>query len=831
MTLRKFAGIAIRVLVIPVTLITILIGVLSYADVSLPLERMRKAFVTTASELTGREVRIDGEVRLAISFFPTLVVDQLHIANEAGWEADDIISVEEVRVQIALMPILSGKLEFKEIAAERVLVNLEQDADGRKNWSLAKAENEQVTDAAFDVDTEPKKQRTGEQITIDEFSLTDVTINYHDEKLGRGFTDRIDRLQINTHDRSRLTASLSGTTEDTAYSFTASSDLMRNLVKNAPWRLNAQGQVGGHPVTLAANIDTSHGVVDGQIEMIAQDVHGGKILDWLGITKELDLFSKGLRIKADLNGGSLHDIVHQSNFSVELTNGYMNLHSHVDNKFKTARFENATIEANNSQDLKVAFNGKIDQEPVEFVFRSNPLGAFFKGIDKVKLELAAKLARAELKLHGDVMLPVSSRTFSIDMSVNGEHLGQWNSLIASQLPPLGPYSLTGRFDMKPKGFHISNLKAVVGHSDLGGTIDIDITKERPLWNMRLVSEEFQIDDFDVEGFSLIPGEGDKEMASDTSARQKTIEMMEKADKSLDKPHYSDHLDADITLEAKHVLSGKDILGHGEMVMKARESKLDIEEFHLNVPGGKIDGAMNLELVSDGITGRIKLDMDKLDYGILVRRINPDSIADGLVSTRIDLQLAGKDFSHSFDKAAGKFDFVAWPKHISADALNIWSVNLFFAILPSLSKKEAKFNCVVAILDTKEGQLNESFLGIDTTKVWLNGNLKVNFPNETVNLRLFPHSKTAKIFGLQTPIQVKGSFDELSLSVRPIDIIGSYVSFILSPLHAPMRRIFGKNIPEDGSEICGKLLDRDYLQSIKDQIQEREDSLDNAYSGD
>ena len=99
------------------------------------------------------------------------------------------------------------------------------------------------------------------------------------------------------------------------------------------------------------------------------------------------------------------------------------------------------------------------------------------------------------------------------------------------------------------------------------------------------------------------------------------------------------------------------------------------------------------------------------------------------------------------------------------------------------------------------------------------------------MRLFPHSKSAKIFGLQTPIQVKGSFDELRLSVRPIDIVGSYVSFILSPLHAPMRRIFGKNIPEDGSEICGKLLDRDYLQSIKDQIQEREDSLDNAYSGD
>ena len=241
--------------------------------------------------------------------------------------------------------------------------------------------------------------------------------------------------------------------------------------------------------------------------------------------------------------------------------------------------------------------------------------------------------------------------------------------------------------------------------------------------------------------------------------------------------------------------------------------------------------MGIQLIDDGVEGYFRLDVEKLDYGILTRRINPDTRADGLVSAHVDLELSGRDFSHSLEHASGKIDFAMWPRNIGADVMNIWAVNLFFAILPSFSDRESKVNCVVAILDAEEGQLNEQFLALDSTKVWVNGNLDVNFPKETVRLSLFPRSKTARMFGLQTPIHVSGNFNDLSLRIRPLDLIGSYASFILSPLHAPMRRIFGEQIPEDGSEICGELLDRDYLKGLQEKAEERERALDNAYSGD
>ena len=833
MTIRKLLGIVFRTLVIPVALITAIVGILKYVDVSVPMERVRQAFVNSASDTLGREVRIDGEVRLAISFFPTLVVDGLRVPNHPGWSTPDMLNIGEARAQVALMPLIAGRVELLEIAAERITLNLEQDKNGDKNWGRQSREAVDLEPASRPDNQAVSDSSPGDNFTIDEFSLTDVTINYHDAKLDNGFSDRIERLQVNTEDHSRLVASLTGDTEGIDYTFTATSNLLRNLANNQPWHFESTGQVGQNPVSLVANIDTSSGAITGDVELETSAIDIGRLLEWLRITKGLDLAAGQMRISASLRGSSLYDIVHQSTFRVDLHDGRWLLKSHVDDRTQTISFEHAAVEAVESQDLKILFAGKVGAEPLDLVFRSNPLGAFFTGVENVTLAVDAKLANADLKLNGDVKLPVSTKTFSVNMAVSGTQLNQWNQLLASDLPPLGPYSLSGHMDMTPKGFHITELDARIGDSDLGGVIKIDITHPRPLWTMNLVSNNFQIDDFDLEDYSVIP---DQEAVTDneqpqTTTRERVREVMMQANTSLEQPHDVDNLDADIMLDARQVYSGEDRLGNGQLVMALREDVMDIKQLKLNVPGGDLEGSMGIQLIDDGIEGYFRLDVEKLDYGILTRRINPDTSADGLITARVDLELSGSDFSHSLEHASGKIDFAMWPRNIGADVMNIWAVNLFFAILPSFSDRESKVNCVVAVLNTEDGQLNEQFLALDSTKVWVNGNLDVNFPKETVRLSLFPRSKTARMFGLQTPIHVRGNFDDLSLRIRPLDLIGSYASFILSPLHAPMRRIFGEQIPEDGSEICGELLDRDYLKRLQEKAEERERALDNAYSGD
>lgn len=245
----------------------------------------------------------------------------------------------------------------------------------------------------------------------------------------------------------------------------------------------------------------------------------------------------------------------------------------------------------------------------------------------------------------------------------------------------------------------------------------------------------------------------------------------------------------------------------------------------------MDGALEIQLHENNLSGHLKLDMDKFNYGVLYRHFYPDSFADGNISTRIDLQLAGRDLKHALEHGSGRIDYAFWPKNIEAKVLNIWSVNLFLAILPELKKKESKFNCAVALLDVEDGKLFEELLLLDTSKIWMNGNLNVNFQSEEVKLSLFPKAKKARLFGLQAPIRIKGNFTELGLSIRPYDILASYVKFITSPLHAPLKRLFGKNIPQDASELCEQFLDRDYVKSVVDEMKKESPTLDEMYNNE
>jgi len=153
--------------------------------------------------------------------------------------------------------------------------------------------------------------------------------------------------------------------------------------------------------------------------------------------------------------------------------------------------------------------------------------------------------------------------------------------------------------------------------------------------------------------------------------------------------------------------------------------------------------------------------------------------------------------------------------------DVWATSLFLVILPEINKKESKFNCLVALMDIDDGILKEDFFGIDTTKVWMHGNINVNFSEEYVRLSLYPRSKTARMFAWQAPIRAEGSFNDIGLMSNPVDLTVAYVSFITSPLHVPARWVFGDKVPEDASETCEQLYDREYMENLIDKLKKEE----------
>jgi hypothetical protein len=58
-------------------------------------------------------------------------------------------------------------------------------------------------------------------------------------------------------------------------------------------------------------------------------------------------------------------------------------------------------------------------------------------------------------------------------------------------------------------------------------------------------------------------------------------------------------------------------------------------------------------------------------------------------------------------------------------------------------------------------------------------------------------------------------------LNPVDLTGSYLLFITSPLHVPTRWVFGGKPPEDGSAVCEQFFDRQYVENLNKELRRKE----------
>lgn len=81
---------------------------------------------------TGREFRIEGKLHLTPALTPTLAAKGLVLANLPGGSAPDMLRIAEAELRLALLPLLSGRIEVAHLRLEGGQLLLE-----RENWRLA----------------------------------------------------------------------------------------------------------------------------------------------------------------------------------------------------------------------------------------------------------------------------------------------------------------------------------------------------------------------------------------------------------------------------------------------------------------------------------------------------------------------------------------------------------------------------------------------------------------------------------------------------------------------------------------------------------------------
>ena len=98
-------------------------------------------------------------------------------------------------------------------------------------------------------------------------------------------------------------------------------------------------------------------------------------------------------------------------------------------------------------------------------------------------------------------------------------------------------------------------------------------------------------------------------------------------------------------------------------------------------------------------------------------------------------------------------------------------------------------------------MQDRIIYMDTTRMSVEGEATINFKTRMLDLRATPSAKRPELFSLATPIKVSGRFDNFGVGINMVRLTGTVASFITSPVHVPLRRLFSQEIPADGREAC------------------------------
>jgi len=105
----------------------------------LNVDRYRVTIADAIAKQTGRKVSL-GQIRARILPGIGLTVDDLHVGNPADFPAGDLVSADEIRVNVALGPLMHGIVHVNSIDLVRPKVTLLADSRGKNNYTFTSPE-------------------------------------------------------------------------------------------------------------------------------------------------------------------------------------------------------------------------------------------------------------------------------------------------------------------------------------------------------------------------------------------------------------------------------------------------------------------------------------------------------------------------------------------------------------------------------------------------------------------------------------------------------------------------------------------------------------------
>jgi AsmA protein len=713
---------------------------------------------------TGRELSLNGPISLKWSLVPTIEVRDVALANFDGGSRPQMVTAQSVEAQIALLPLLSNRLDIPRLAIVKPDVLIETTQAGRGNWLLTKP--------ATPTDALTAAAAPGKPMDIDVRSMTieDGTLTWRNGITGQAVTGTLNSFEfLEPSETSLVTFQLIATCAGTQFHAKGETGSMARLSDTAaktPW-----------PVRLKVNSNGLALSVDAQSTTPLQPAsYSGKVTGQLADLAQLQPFVPGtplpsvreLRFNANIaDSGPLFTRVNDFTFHA----GASDLSAYVPG----LTLAQVVIRAGQpDQPVTVQAAGNYAKAPLTISATLGAPSALIGGRPfPVDVSLAAAGTIATVK--GTLADPARMAGAELAVSARIPALAPFAALLNQPVPDAKNIALGAHLAEAPGGFAkgmvLTQATLTLPQGDIAGDASVMFAKP-PSISGNVTSKRIDLDAL-LEMKSVNPPPPPTAVGPQAATRP-AIAAAPPERRGNPNLLFSDaplglavlrDADADVQLRIGELHTGgethRDIAGH--FVLKG--GKLVFDPISGTLPAGKMSGRLTIDANPPKPPVALVLRAPGLSVRTLALMLGLPSGASGSLEVDANLNGAGDSLHAIAAQLNGTLGLAMVNGQIDNASLNrVLGPILTSASLPlslifpgRIIGGGSALRCFAARLDARDGLATFRALYLDSARVKVTGSGTINLADETLSLRLRPLARLANT-GITAPLIVGGTIE-------------------------------------------------------------------------
>lgn len=362
-----------------------------------------------------------------------------------------------------------------------------------------------------------------------------------------------------------------------------------------------------------------------------------------------------------------------------------------------------------------------------------------------------------IALVGTVTDPANLAAVDLRLWLQGQSMAHLYNLTGVTLPETPPYATEGHFvGQFKKGasvFRYENFTGRVGGSDLNGTLVYRQRTPRPLLSGTLVSNLLQFSDLGP----IIGAD------SNASKAKRGDTSKQPSDRVIPvEPFKTDRwsaIDADVKFTGRRIIKQgslpiQDLYTHLTMT----NGVLVLEPLQFGVAGGTLATRLTL----DGSTTPLKAHGTAEARHLKLKQLFPSfktmQSALGEVNGDASLSATGNSPAALASTSNGEVKALVTQGEVSRLLMEAAGLNVANVVYEKLfGNRDVKINCAAADFIATNGVIQPRVFALDTDDAVIDIDGPINLRDESMDMKVHPHTKGFRVFSLRSPLYVKGTF--------------------------------------------------------------------------